>query len=68
MFWISIILGILEQLPHLITLFKEIWAKIHHSPEQHAAFRTLLLAHKAMKDHAAAEAAFRAFHAQVTAS
>lgn len=69
MIWLSIILSILEAMPTLIALFKEIWAAVHPSPAKVHALTTLLLKHKdvttASSDaaKAAVEADLRAFHA-----
>lgn len=63
MIWLSIILGILQAIPSLITIFKEIWDAIHGNPMKVAALVDLAHNIKAAPP-AAQEAAMQAFHGE----
>lgn len=65
---IEIILALIQAAPAIEKLIEQIIAALKHRPLSAAMeFENLILAHKDVADPAAAEAAFRAFHARVTA-
>lgn len=68
MIWLSIILGIIESIPTLISIFKEIAGWLTFHPFHVGEFQHLLMTHKDNKDVAAVAHAFRGFHAKVGAA
>jgi hypothetical protein len=68
MIWISIILSIIEAIPTIINIVKEILAAIKGHPANTLAFQQLLLKHSDFVDAQAAEAQLKAFHGQVVAN
>ncbi len=56
MIWITIILNIIEAIPALITIIKEIWAATHPHAGRLHALTTLLLKHQDVTTASTAEA------------
>lgn len=68
MLWVSIILGIIQALPEIITVIKDILAMIHGHPQHVLAFQALLLKHADYVDPGVAKADLTAFHASLTSA
>lgn len=62
MFWVTILLSIIEAIPSIITVVKDIWEAIHNNPGKRALFETLLVQNAT--NPGGARPALESFHAQ----